>query len=307
MNPLPKERAAPSANQGRPNAQDTRSDSVQTTKFKCPFIPAWLDDAALSQAEFRLYCHLCRRAGRDGIAWTNAETISKVCRVSRNTVWPAIENLESKHHLIKRLGKPFGRANRYQVLVPIEPNETPIEIPSTGPNGAPIETLSIGPNETPPIGPNEGRQSDQMERHKGSPKKVLQRRVSNREKSNGHVSSDESIQFAVWFKSSLPESINLQSNWLQSFAKTYDDLVRIDRRKPEDIRQVCQWARTDGFWKVQFMSPGKLRKRNSDGITYFDLFSERMKQPSGQTAKPAATSTANTGDREKFRYETTIE
>ena len=80
--------------------------------------------------------------------------------------------------------------------------------------------------------------------------------------------------------------MNLKANWQQSFAESHDDLVRLDNRTPEQICEVSQWARTDSFWQTNFMSPSKLRKRNSDGITYFDVFTEKMKQPTSQLFKP---------------------
>jgi hypothetical protein len=89
--------------------------------------------------------------------------------------------------------------------------------------------------------------------------------------------STEGIKFALWFKSTLPESVRLKSDWQESFAKAHDDIVRLDKRTSEEIRQVCEWARTDQFWQSQFMSPAKLRKRNGDGITYFDFFIQQMK------------------------------
>jgi hypothetical protein len=94
----------------------------------------------------------------------------------------------------------------------------------------------------------------------------------------------EAIKFAEWFKSTLPEKINLSANWQGTFAKAHDDLVRLDRKTPEEIKAVCQWARTEDFWQKQFFSPTKLRQRNRDGITYFDFFTEKMKttRPQGQ-------------------------
>jgi hypothetical protein len=46
--------------------------------------------------------------------------------------------------------------------------------------------------------------------------KVPQRKLSNKEV------SPEGIQFADWFKSTLPESVNLKANWRESFAKIHD-------------------------------------------------------------------------------------
>ena len=90
--------------------------------------------------------------------------------------------------------------------------------------------------------------------------------------------SSEGATFAHWFRDTLPEKTNMPDRWEKSFAQTYDDLVRLDGRNPDEIRRVCQWARTDSFWASNFQSPAKLRKRNKDGIQYYDVFLEKAYQ-----------------------------
>ena len=90
--------------------------------------------------------------------------------------------------------------------------------------------------------------------------------------------SSEGTTFAHWFRDTLPEKTNMPDRWEKSFAQTYDDLVRLDGRNPDEIRRVCQWARTDSFWASNFQSPAKLRKRNKDGIQYYDVFLEKAYQ-----------------------------
>lgn len=92
--------------------------------------------------------------------------------------------------------------------------------------------------------------------------------------------SNDGLVFADWFKTLLPETLSLPKNWNQKFAKAYDDMARIDGRKPDDIRSVCQWARTNDFWKNHIMSPAKLRERK-DGIMYFDKLMSQA-TPTGQ-------------------------
>jgi hypothetical protein len=104
--------------------------------------------------------------------------------------------------------------------------------------------------------------------------------------------SPEGKQFAQWFKTTLPTTSLAQTTWETSWAKTYDELTKIDNRDPKEIREVCQWARTDNFWKAQFQSPTKLRKRNKDGVFYYDVFLALTEQ--GSTAKHT---TVNTGRR----------
>jgi hypothetical protein len=251
-----------------------------------PFIPAWLDDLGLSQAEFRLYCHLCRRAGNEtGIAYPSAETATKNCGMAKNTFWKTVERLE-KRRLIERIGKKFGSSNRYRVIVPIGANGIPIETPIVS-NGMPIEDDTNRRKSDMPIVSNEILQSAQMATHqsaqmatqKGNPSKGIQGRKSNKESKSF---TTESVQFAQWFKSSLPENTNLSANWRESFAQEFENMVRIDKRSPDEIRQVCRWARQDEFWRSNFYSPVKLRKRK-DGVQYYDILLQKMK-----SAKPPA-------------------
>jgi DNA-binding MarR family transcriptional regulator len=127
------------------------------------FIPAWLNQAGLSQADFRVYCCLAARADvKTGIAWPAAELIAKDCGMARNTVWKSLGRLEDGG-FIRRNGKRFASSNRYQVLVPIGANETPKDELSIGANEIPKGDSPIGANETPSIGANEIRLSEQMD------------------------------------------------------------------------------------------------------------------------------------------------
>lgn len=236
-----------------------------------PFNPSWLDDMRLPPAEFRVFLHLCRRAdNKTGIAWPSYDSMIETCGMGKSTIRRAIEKLQDRK-LIASAGKPFGGSCRYKILPAIVPPEGQLEDSNSSISGT-IEAAPIVPPQDcnssisdPPIVPPEGRE--------GSPKKEIQRRKSNIE-----ISSDGLI-FADWFKSTLPASINLPSNWRTSFAKDFDELVRLDKRDPDEIRRVSEWARSDSFWKSNFMSPAKLRKRNKDGIQTFDVLVAKMATP----------------------------
>lgn len=240
-----------------------------------PFIPAWLDEASLSPAEMRVFVHLCRSADNaTGVAWPSYDRMRTICQLGKATVWRCIKTLEERR-MIEKIGKPFGGSCRYRILPMVSPQERLDTSNSftTGTNeGAPIvspQNRNRSSNETPIVSPQE---------QEGSPSKVLQGRFSTTGKKTktAYEPSLEAMQFACWFKSSLPDSFNLAPNWQKSFAKVYEELVRIDGRKPEDIKRICQWARTDSFWRSNFMSPAKLRKR-TDGVQLFDSLAEKMK------------------------------
>ena len=74
----------------------------------------------------------------------------------------------------------------------------------------------------------------------------------------------------------LPGDIRLGATWREQWARCFDNMQRLDKRRPEEIAGVCQWARSDGFWGQRFLSPLKLRERKRDGVTYFDAFAAQM-------------------------------
>ena len=108
------------------------------------------------------------------------------------------------------------------------------------------------------------------------------------------------MKFALWFKSLLPEGTEANQATLGAWAKVYEQLVAYDKRPPEQIAAVCKWARQDSFWTTNFLSPLKLRRRNDDGVKYFDVFLAKMEQakhgnPSGSNSTPSRTTgTLNT-------------
>ena len=88
--------------------------------------------------------------------------------------------------------------------------------------------------------------------------------------------SQAGLEFADWFRSTLPESVSLARNWRDQWARAFDALVRTDKRTHEEIWRVSKWARADSFWASRFLSPLKLRKRNQEDVAYFDAFSAQM-------------------------------
>lgn len=100
------------------------------------------------------------------------------------------------------------------------------------------------------------------------------------EEDNSSPAEEEGERFSLWFKSILPKDCKLGGNWKSSWASVYRDMVKKDGRTKDEIKAVCVWARSDGFWSSNFLSPLKLRKKNSDGVMYFDVFKAKMETPS---------------------------
>jgi len=130
-----------------------------------PFIPAWLDDGDLTPNQFRVMCHLWRRADDSQLCWPSVPSIATVCKIHRDTVWAVLRVLEEKG-LIARF-EMRGRSNRYRILIP-SGNEGPGG--NGGGNEGPAETKGRPPAESDGLHPAETKGRE------GNPRKEPQRR-----------------------------------------------------------------------------------------------------------------------------------
>lgn len=62
-------------------------------------------------------------------------------------------------------------------------------------------------------------------------------------------------------------------NWLDELRM----LIEIDKRSPDEIISVIRWARLDEFWKTNFLSIRKLRKKDKNGTKYYIRFLNSVK------------------------------
>jgi len=82
------------------------------------------------------------------------------------------------------------------------------------------------------------------------------------------------ISFWELVKSNLKE-VNISNSEIEN-AKftTWVDPIRLlmekDNRTIEEFREIFQFLQKNDFWKEQIRSTAKLRKKNKDGITYFE-------------------------------------
>ena len=115
-----------------------------------PFIPAWLDEAGLTAADFRVLANLWRRAGRRGVCWPAVSSIARTCRLDLKTVWAVLRRLEAAGFL--RRQKHYRNANEYVLTVwSIDPNGTPtqpVELTQT----APRQLTQTAPHPIDPFG-----------------------------------------------------------------------------------------------------------------------------------------------------------
>jgi hypothetical protein len=72
-----------------------------------PFIPGWLDDAGLTAAQFRVFCHLSRR----GNCYESLGAMSRCCHMRRPTIQAALKDLLNLTAIIKE--KRTGQTSIY--------------------------------------------------------------------------------------------------------------------------------------------------------------------------------------------------
>jgi len=125
-----------------------------------PFIPLELDDFGLTPAQFRVLCHLHRRAGKDHECYPSVRTISTACKMHRDTVWACIKELE-KLQLIKR-SKGHFNSNQYTIL-PIKTSDEGWRKPMASGKGG------LAERKGQPLAETEGQRLAERKGHEGNP------------------------------------------------------------------------------------------------------------------------------------------
>jgi len=77
----------------------------------------------------------------------------------------------------------------------------------------------------------------------------------------------------------FPKSIieNLSEKEKYNWLKEIEKLNRLDDLSFEKIENIVKYGRQNDFWQAQFLSLLKLRKKNKDGIKFWLIFQEQMK------------------------------
>ena len=122
------------------------------------FIHSAIDDAGLSVHEFRLVCHLARRAG-NGEAFPSAESMARVCKMKRDTVFKVLKSLKGRN--IVTVKQRDGDSNLYRINKPSVWKNSP---PATRPpkrgspewGDAPSKGMGVVPNRGMGVVPNGG-------------------------------------------------------------------------------------------------------------------------------------------------------
>ena len=105
--------------------------------------------------------------------------------------------------------------------------------------------------------------------------KNIKNEKNKRSPSNSVEFSAEVINLAKKFRNTLPERLWPTNGQKERWLDVIDKCIRLDGYKPEQIEEIIDRFRNDPFWKTNFMTPLKLRKKNSEGIKYIDYFWEK--------------------------------
>ena len=82
-----------------------------------------------------------------------------------------------------------------------------------------------------------------------------------------------------------PSNKAIELKWLD----TIDKLFRIEKIPLKTIYEVVKLTRADHFWKKNFLSIQKLRKRDKNDILYFTIFSEATKKNTSKSSTKVGT------------------
>lgn len=85
-------------------------------EFKNPprfIVPAFLDDAGLTPAQFRVLARIARRAGKDGTCFESLDSMAAGCKLRRATIQNALKDLEAGDWIIKE--SPPGKTCVYKL------------------------------------------------------------------------------------------------------------------------------------------------------------------------------------------------
>ncbi len=147
------------------------------------FIHSSLDEAGLTVQEFRVFCHISRRAN-GGECYASAESMATICRIKRDTLFTAIRVLESRG-MLERESK-IGCPTIYRITLESHWNPSPQKGQVEGVTRPPKrDRLPPVPNED--LSPQTGQEVSPQTGHppvppngtvryspQGTPSKVLQ-------------------------------------------------------------------------------------------------------------------------------------
>lgn len=188
---------------------------------------------------------------------------AKEIGIDRRLVHRAIKNLSSKNMIViskdDRNHVSYGFQKNYKKWNTLSLRSTVIHTDDKVSSGEMTEVSSIG---IPTKESKETLTKDSLSEKKKSPKK-------SPPKPKKFLSDSEEYRLAEFFyKEILRNNPEHKKPNLDNWAKNFDLIIRVDKRKPRAIAEIIRWVQADNIpdnnnfcWAVNCLSPDKLRKQ----------------------------------------------
>jgi hypothetical protein len=227
---------------------------------------------------YQALCEMASNCGSESFA-ASQKALTGLCGISERSLRSALGDLQSADLITACHPKHGGRGQKTYTLLSYASEATSERSEAT--SGRPANSVC-----TPLVADVRRTKEELLEQQTeedSSPEESTagagegsSSSSATRKKRAAAVVSVAGLSFADRFQATLPPKVSLVTGWRQKWARVYDDLLRLDGRDQAEIERVWQWARGDQFWASQFQSPLKLRKRNREGVTYYDVFLARL-------------------------------
>ena len=110
------------------------------------------------------------------------------------------------------------------------------------------------------------------------PNGIAKKNLSDNDNENGIKELYKGVE--IFFDEDCrPKTENAKQEWCDTLEK----LIRIDGYSPDHIHDVIKRTRMNDFWRTNFLSILKLRKKNRDGIPYFTVFEKILNNGTKKT------------------------
>lgn len=227
-----------------------------------------LNDKNLNHAEKLTMAILNGLAHEDGTCYPSNEWLQEKLGIGENGIRIILQNLEKnnyiKREIISCVKNPFKKYRIIHINTDFK-----LFLPATKSEGSEaLEKKQSDPSFSRGI-IDKKELIDKKEIYKEPPKS------KKAASATPQVSADADALCTFFFEKIRERNPEFKEPKLQKWKQEFDCLLRIDKRDPEKIKELIEWASTHKWWKSACLSPSKLRKD-------YDLM---MAQRNGDTEK----------------------
>jgi hypothetical protein len=221
----------------------------------------------------RLFIHLLLRANHEKMYWhgmdinpgqmvTGRLKLAEELNMTDRKIRTSLNRLKSTNEIA------IKTTNKYSIITICKWDNYQSEKTAERPAERPAERLSNDQQSTT----NKNDKNDKKKRNNISLlSKVDESTLDHKTKKYYQVA----ISFYELIKSNLKE-LNISNSEIEKAKyKTWIEPIRLliekDGRTIEEFREIFQFLQKDDFWKEQIRSTAKLRKKNKEDISYFEV------------------------------------